>query len=76
MRVEPWKAVKNVELGEEMLGAGNQLSPEQLRSVFGWTPFENFIGSTLALLRRTYLWKACIAVKEWLFSKTRNSGKH
>ena len=75
MRVEPWKAMKNVELGREMLGAGNQLSPGQMRALFGWTPFENLMGSTLALGRRTRLWKAGSAVKRWLFSKTRDPRK-
>ena len=52
LRVDPWKAVQNVELGRAMLGHDSKLTPDELRVAFGWTALENLRGSAIALARR------------------------
>ena len=71
LRVDPWKAVQNIELGEEMLGGDNRLSPKQMRALFRWTPLRNISRSAYDLLRQTRLWKFGGALKRRLFSKTK-----
>jgi hypothetical protein len=75
LRVEPWRAVQNVELGGQMLGVENKLSQADLRRVFGWTTWRILAGSVVARGRRTRAWKACRSAKAWIFSKYRNSPK-
>ena len=37
-RVEPWKAVQDVAWGRWMIGYDNKVSPEQMQTLFHWTP--------------------------------------
>jgi hypothetical protein len=75
LRVEPWKASQNIELGREMLGFNNKLSPEEMRTMFGWTPLRNLVGSAVALGRQTRLWKAGGSAKRRLLSRSENLRK-
>jgi hypothetical protein len=69
LRVEPWKAMQNVELGRAMLGHDNKLSPKQLRVAFGWTMLGNLRGAALALACRSWVWRAARYVTNRLAPK-------
>lgn len=69
LRVEPWKAMQNVELGRAMLGHDNKLSPKQLRAAFGWTMLRNLRGAALALACRSWVWRAARYVTNRLAPK-------
>jgi hypothetical protein len=58
LRVDPWKAMQNVELGRAMLGHDNKLTPKQLRTAFGWTTLGNLRGAAIALARRSRVGRA------------------
>jgi hypothetical protein len=58
LRVDPWQAVTNVELGQAMLGGDNKLSPERLRVAFGWTRLGTLRGAALAAARSSRIWRA------------------
>lgn len=63
LRVDPWNAAQNVDLGKSMLGHDNKLSPDEMRKVFGWTPLNILVGSASESVRRSPFWRAGAAAK-------------
>lgn len=61
LRVEPWHAVANVELGKTMLGHENKLSPSEMRAVFGWTRLRVSSASAEQSIRHSLFWRALSA---------------
>jgi hypothetical protein len=53
LRVPPWAAVADLELGRRMVGWGNRRSPDELRRLFGWTRNKLFAHA----LKRSLPWR-------------------
>ncbi len=66
LRVDPWRGIRNVELGKSMMGETNKLGPEELRDAFHWTPLRNFFGFAGESVRRSPFWRAAGAAKRRL----------
>lgn len=63
MRVDPWTAQQNVELGSAMVGHDTKRTPEQLRELFGWTPLGILAGDVTARVKQSAPWRAGRALK-------------
>jgi hypothetical protein len=73
LRIAPWTAKQNVQVGQFMLGHENKLTPDQMRVAFGWTPLNNLVGSAAAVVRRLPFRRAVTPAKQYLLSLARNS---
>jgi hypothetical protein len=52
-RVEPWKAVRDIAWGRRMIGDDNKVSPEQMRTLFRWTPARRVVATVHWPIART-----------------------
>jgi hypothetical protein len=71
LRVPPWEAVQDIEMGKRMVGWGNRRSPEEIRGLFGWTRRELFQNSLHLMVKNSLPWRGC----RYLLRKTKQSLK-
>ena len=71
LRVNPWIGSQDVEVSKFMLGHDNKLSPDEMRSAFGWTPLNVLVGSALETVRGSHLWRTGSAAKRRLLKNIR-----
>jgi hypothetical protein len=67
LRVEPWIGVQESEASRLIVGADSKLSPDEMRTAFGWTPLGILAGSAHEIVRQSRVWRAGSAVKRRLF---------
>jgi len=73
LRVDPWIGVQNVDATNSMVGHDHKLSPDEMRTVFGWTPLGVLVGSAKEMIRRSPFWRAGAMAKRRLLASTKSS---
>lgn len=63
LRVDPWIGTQNLDATNWMVGYDNKLSPDEMRSAFGWTPLSVVIGFAKERARHSPFWRAGSAAK-------------
>ncbi len=71
LRLDPWSGVEETDTCRWMLGHENNLTPDEMRAAFGWTPLSNTFDLARETVRGSHLWRAGAAAKRRLLTLVR-----